>query len=159
VACTFLLCLQQATADSLSAYRDGGNLSAALLVLRSEKLILLDHSFEMLLKAGILHRGGLIRERRAKNTVGFDACVQRASNDGQIKFLSNEQALTLQLNNALRDAEQHYLLDIPEQQIYLAVRSGVTLFSDLLRSLFGEDVDAFLPDKNTWSTARNLYIE
>jgi hypothetical protein len=44
----------------------------------SSVLILLDHSFEMLLKASILHRGGRIREPRAKQTVGFDACVRKA---------------------------------------------------------------------------------
>lgn len=69
-------------------------------------LILLDHSFEMLLKSAILHRGGRIREKRAKNTLGFEACVQQALNTGAMKFLSNEQALTLQMVNALRDAEQ-----------------------------------------------------
>ena len=108
-------------------------------------LILLDHSFEMLLKAAIIHKGGRIRERRATNTIGFDACVQRALNDGKIKYLSNEQALTLQMINGLRDAEQHYLLNIPEQQLYMATKSGVTLFSDLLESVFDEKLSDFLP--------------
>jgi hypothetical protein len=40
-------------------------------------LILLDHSFEMLLKACILQRGGRIRDRGARDTIGFEACVQR----------------------------------------------------------------------------------
>lgn len=110
-------------------------------------LILLDHSFEMLLKAAIRHRGGRIREKRAKNTIGFDACVQKALNDGKLKFLTNEQALTLQMINALRDAEQHYLLEMPEQQLYLATKSGVTLFADVLKSIFGEDLRKFLPDR------------
>lgn len=39
-------------------------------------LIHLDHSFEMLLKAGILHKGGKIRAPRAKQAIGFDACVR-----------------------------------------------------------------------------------
>ncbi len=51
-------------------------------------LIFLDHSFEMLLKAGIIDRGGAIREKRGdKNTIGFDACVRKALSDGKIKFL------------------------------------------------------------------------
>ena len=41
-------------------------------------LMLLDHSFEMLLKSAILHRGGCIRDPGEKNTIGFDACVRRA---------------------------------------------------------------------------------
>lgn len=39
-------------------------------------LILLDHSFEMLLKAAILHSGGRIRWSRAKETIGFDKMRQ-----------------------------------------------------------------------------------
>lgn len=77
-------------------------------------LILLDHAFEMFLKAAILHRGGKIRERRAKETIGFDACVRRALSDGSVKFLSDEQVLLLQTINGLRDAAQHHLLDVSE---------------------------------------------
>jgi hypothetical protein len=58
-------------------------------------LILLDHSFEMLLKSAILHRGGKIRDRRAKQTIGFDDCVRRALSDGAIRFITAEQALVL----------------------------------------------------------------
>jgi hypothetical protein len=35
-------------------------------------LILMDHAFEMFLKAAILHKGGRIRQPRAKMTIGFD---------------------------------------------------------------------------------------
>ena len=41
-------------------------------------LILLDHTFEMLLKAAILHRGGKIRKPKASQTLGFDECVRKA---------------------------------------------------------------------------------
>lgn len=37
----------------------------------SGTLIQLDHSFEMLMKAAILHRGGRIREKRAKGVDRF----------------------------------------------------------------------------------------
>lgn len=76
----------------------------------------------MLLKASILHRGGGIREKRAKKTIGFNACVRRSLSDGAIKFLTEEQALVLQTINGLRDAAQH-LLDISEAQIYIQPRN------------------------------------
>jgi len=38
-------------------------------------LIFLDHSFEMLLKAAIFHKGVKIKEKRAKETIGFSTCV------------------------------------------------------------------------------------
>ena len=113
----------------------------------SSTLIQLDHAFEMLLKAAILHRGGRIRENRAKETIGFDACVRRALSDGRIKFLSDEQALVLQTINGLRDAAQHHLLDISEGQLYVHVQSGVTLFRDLLKSVFKQELVTHLPTR------------
>ncbi len=111
----------------------------------SSTLIMLDHAFEMLMKAAILHRGGRIREKRAKETIGFDACVRRSLSDGAIKYLTEEQALVLQTINGLRDAAQHHLLDISEGQLYVHVQSGVTLFRDLLKSVFGQDLVSRLP--------------
>lgn len=108
-------------------------------------LILLDHAFEMLLKSAILHRDGRIREKRANQTLGFDACVRVAFSDGNLKFLDQNQALTLQTINGLRDAAQHYLLDISEQQLYAHAQAGITLFRDLLKSVFNEDLIDHLP--------------
>lgn len=110
-------------------------------------LIFLDHSFEMLLKASILHRGSKIRERRAKQTIGFDACVRKALSDGDIKFLTKEQALTLQTINTLRDAAQHHLVDLSEQLLYLHAQSALTLFRDLLNSVFKRDLSSELPER------------
>jgi len=111
----------------------------------SATLIQLDHAFEMLLKAAIVHRGGRIREKRAKETIGFDACVRRGLSDGRIKLLTEEQALTLQTINGLRDAAQHHLLEISEGQLYVHAQSGVTLFRDLLKSVFGQELASHLP--------------
>ena len=113
----------------------------------SGTLIQLDHGFEMLLKAAILHRGGGIREKRAKETIGFDACVRRSVSDGKIKYLTEEQALVLQTINGLRDAAQHHLLDISEGQLYVHVQSGVTLFRDLLKSVFDQELATHLPTR------------
>jgi hypothetical protein len=87
-------------------------------------LIFLDHSFEMLLKAAILHRGGKIREKRAKQTIGFDGCVRKALSEGTVKFLAHEQALSLQAINSLRDAAQHHIVQLSEQHLYLHAQSG-----------------------------------
>lgn len=113
----------------------------------SSTLIQIDHAFEMLLKAALLHRGGRIREKRAKETIGFDACVRRALSDGTTKFLTEEQALVLQTLNGLRDAAQHHLLDISEGQLYVHVQSGVTLFRDILKKVFDEDLANQLPTR------------
>ena len=115
---------------------------------RSEAvLIFLDHSFEMLLKAAILQKGGQIRERRALQTHGFDKCVRMALTNGTIKFLTPEQALTLQSVNGLRDAAQHHLLDISEGHLYVIAQASVTLFRDLLLFVFDLSLHDKLPDR------------
>lgn len=108
-------------------------------------LILLDHSLEMLLKAGIVQKGGTIREKGAAETIGFDPCVRKALSNGTVKFLSEDQALALQAINGLRDAAQHYLVDLSEQQLYLHAQSGLTLIKDILNSVFGVDLLRYLP--------------
>ena len=110
-------------------------------------LILLDHAFEMLLKASIIHRGGRIREKRANETMGFDRCVRCSLSDGAIKFLTEEQALTLQGINSLRDAAQHHLLDISENQLYIHAQAGLTLFRDLSMQVFELDLCERLPNR------------
>ena len=113
----------------------------------SAVLIQIDHAFEMFLKAAIIQRGGKIRENRARETIGFDACVRRGLSNGDIKFLTEEQALTIQTINGLRDAAQHYLLDISEAQLYVHIQSGVTLFRDLLMEVFQRDLSRELPTR------------
>ncbi|MGW5723410.1 DUF3644 domain-containing protein [Amycolatopsis sp. NPDC003865] len=110
-------------------------------------LMLLDHSFEMLLKAAILHRGGRIRDPGEKNTIGFNQCVRRALSAKDLQFLTDEQALTLQAINGLRDAAQHHLLDISEGHLYLQAQSGITLYRDLLKLVFGEELREVLPER------------
>lgn len=110
-------------------------------------LILLDHAFEMLLKAAILHRGGRIRDRRATQTIGFDDCVRRALSDGTIKFINKEEALVLQVINSLRDAAQHHLVEVSEPQLYLHAQSGLTLFRDLLKRVFGRELNDEMPER------------
>ncbi|KAB1441536.1 DUF3644 domain-containing protein [Pseudodesulfovibrio senegalensis] len=110
-------------------------------------LILMDHAFELLLKASILQRGGKIRHKGDKNTIGFDASVRRGLTDGKVKFLTEEQALTLQTINGLRDAAQHYLIDLSEGQLYIHAQSGVTLYTDIYQEVFGENVANELPDR------------
>lgn len=110
-------------------------------------LILLDHAFEMLMKAAIRQRGGRIQEPRAKQTLGFDACVRAALSTGGIKFLSEEEALLLQSINSLRDAAQHYILEIAEAQLYMQAQAGLTLFRDILQAVFGKELRAVLPER------------
>jgi hypothetical protein len=110
-------------------------------------LIFLDHAFEMLLKGIILHRGGRIREPRATQTIGFDASVRKGLSDAKVKFLTDHQALTVQMINSLRDAAQHHILDIFEAHLYIQSQAGLSLFRDLFRTVFEEELQAHLPPR------------
>ena len=110
-------------------------------------LILLDHSFEMLLKAAIRHRQGKIRKPREKQTIGFESCVRKGLTDAKLKFLTDEQALTLQTINGQRDAAQHYLVDMSEHQLYFYAQAGVTLFRDIHDDVFNENLVLELPER------------
>ena len=108
-------------------------------------LIFLDHAFEMLFKSAILHRGGRIREPRAKQTIGFDTAVRKGLSDAKLKFLVDNQALTVQMINSLRDAAQHHILDISEQHLYIQAQAGLSLFRDVFKAVFGDDLQTYLP--------------
>lgn len=110
-------------------------------------LIFMDHGFEMLLKAAIIHKGGSIREKDSPNTIGFDKCLRKALSDATVKFLTEDQALSLQVINGQRDAAQHYILDISEQQLYVHMQAGFTLFSDILKDVFDQRLNEYFPER------------
>ena len=113
----------------------------------SGTLIFLNHAFEMLLKAAIVHRGGDIQERKSGETINFGDCIRRGTSDGQIKFLTEPQTVLLRAINNLRNAVQHYFVDVSENLLYLHIQSGVTVFRDLLKSVFQKDLVHELPER------------
>jgi len=110
-------------------------------------LIQLDHSFEMLLKAAIVQRGGRIRERGQPNTFGFDHCVRVGITQGKVRFLSENDAVVLRSINTLRDAAQHHLVDLSEQHLYIHAQAGLTLFRAIMKDALDRDLRSELPDR------------
>ncbi|MBU2446669.1 MAG: hypothetical protein KJ666_14025 [Bacteroidetes bacterium] len=110
-------------------------------------LVLLDRAFELLLKSVIRHKGGRIRERYAKETIGFDSCVRKCVSDAQVKCLTEVEALTIQIINSLRDAAQHYIVEVSEQQLYIYTQSALTLFDKMLKDVFNKKLIDYLPER------------
>jgi hypothetical protein len=110
-------------------------------------LILLDRAFELQLKAAILHKGGSIREKQSKETIGFSKSVRVSITAGQTRFMKEEEAVTPQIINSLRDAAQHHVVDISEQQLYLYSQAGITLYDSILQRVFGKKLADFVPDR------------
>lgn len=110
-------------------------------------LIFLDRAFELFLKAIILTKGVKIREKRAKQTIGFDQCVRKCVSDAKIKSITEEEAITIQIVNTLRDQAQHYILEVSEQQLYIYCQSALSLFDKLLRNVFKQKLLDYLPER------------
>lgn len=110
-------------------------------------MILIDHAFEMFLKAALVHRGGKIRDKDSPKTIGLDACIRKALTDANVKFLNDNQALTIQAINGIRDACYHYYVEISEHLLYFHAQAGMTLFRDLCRSVFGKELKDVLPER------------
>jgi len=108
-------------------------------------LVLLDHAIEMLLKAAIVHRGGRIKEVGATETLSTKSCVNKLLTNAKIKCLTESQAALVRTINALRDAEQHYLIDVQEHLLYLNVLAGVTFVQDFLEDVFGATLAKHIP--------------
>lgn len=110
-------------------------------------LILLDRGFELILKAAIIHKGGKIREAYERETIGFEKCVRKCLDDAAVKFLSVDEGLTIQIINSLRDAAQHDVVELSEQELYLHAQAGVTLFRDILARVFNEKLSDHVPER------------
>jgi hypothetical protein len=107
-------------------------------------LLHLQHSFEMLLKAALVQAGVSVFDRKTGRSLGFERCINLAMGVATIK-LSETDAGALRAIDAMRDDEQHWFNEVPEQLLYLHVRAGVTLFDDLLQRAFGDRLASHLP--------------
>jgi len=114
---------------------------------REGVLIFLDRAFELLLKAILASKNRSLREESSKETFGFDKCVRVCMSDARVQCISKDEAIPLQIINSLRDAAQHYLLEISESQLYLYSQAGVSLFKRLLRDVFGKNLTDYFPER------------
>ncbi|WP_191984213.1 DUF3644 domain-containing protein [Amycolatopsis eburnea] len=108
-------------------------------------LLHLQHGFEMLLKAALVHTGEKnVFDRESGRSIGIDKCIRLSTGNDIIK-LADADAGTIRAIDAMRDDEQHWFNVVSEQLLYLHVRAGVTLFDDLLQRVFSENLATHLP--------------
>jgi hypothetical protein len=111
-------------------------------------LIFLDRAFELLLKAIIVEKGGSIRDKRDPSlTIGHDACLRLCFSDSKVKCLSEEEVVSLQNLNSLRDAAQHYIVEPSEGQLYVYSQAAVTTFKRIALDALGVAVGDAVPDR------------
>ncbi|WP_018021594.1 hypothetical protein [Corynebacterium doosanense] len=108
-------------------------------------LLHLQHSFEMLLKAGLLATGDTaVFDRKKRMAIGMETCVKRCQQQAGIK-LTDEEAGTIRVLDNLRDGEQHWHQVVEEGLLYLHSRAAVTLFDDLLYRIWGLRLAEHIP--------------
>jgi hypothetical protein len=110
-------------------------------------LLALQHAFEMLLKAALVHKqrpGDSVFDKSTGRSIGFERCGTLATDRLGIKLTTFEQGV-LRAVDAMRDDEQHWYNGVNEQILYLQSRLAITAFDDILRRVFGEALADHLP--------------
>jgi hypothetical protein len=107
-------------------------------------LILLHHSFEMLLKAAILQKTGKVRDKSDKFTYRFDRCLAVAA---ERKILSSDEITTLSILDAQRDQAMHFYIETSEDILYVHAQSAVTLFAKVLSTEFKVSLSERIPSR------------
>lgn len=122
--------------SAFNDYDDDGRCTAVLLHFQ--------HSFEMLLKAGLVHKKLNVMNPKDGKAIGFEKCV----NLGREHLgLSDLEAGTLRAIDSLRDDEQHWLTTASEAMLYIHCRAGTTMFDEILQRVFGESLADYIPHR------------
>lgn len=108
-------------------------------------MLLLAHSFEMLLKAIIFQRRGSIRDPGQQYTYKLGRCINIVHSD--LKVLSADDLPIVWAIKQDRNAAAHDSVSFSEDMLWLHVRSAVTIFGRLLKAAFGEDIADVIPSR------------
>ena len=108
-------------------------------------LILLHHAFEMLLKAVIKDRTGVVHAEGDKYTYGFDKCLEVMQNE--LSMISADERITLSMLDALRDTTVHYFQEMSEDLLYVQAQAAATLFDSVLNKGFGQRLANCIPKR------------
>lgn len=123
---------------AFNSFHEDGRLTTTLLHLQ--------HACEMLLKAALVQKKIEVFDRKTGTSIGFEKCVNLAS-QRHTCHLSQSDAGTLRAIDSLRDAEQHWLVVVEEDLLYLHIRALVTIFDDVLHRVFEERLADHLPPR------------
>ncbi|WP_415385174.1 hypothetical protein [Roseomonas sp. BN140053] len=128
------LCSLRRAVTAFNGFDEDGRVTCILLHMQ--------HASEMLLKAILVQKRVKVFDPGKQTSLGFAKCVNLAM---QHAGLTAEEAGLLRAVDAFRDAEQHWLIVVPEDVLYLHARGLVTIFDDLLRRTLGDTLASHLP--------------
>ncbi len=128
------LCSLRRAVTAFNSCEDDGRVTCVLLHLQ--------HAAEMLLQAILVQRRVEVFDSQKQISIGFEKCINLAT---QYAKLTSQEAGLLRAIDALRDAEQHWMIVVPEDLLFLHARGFVTTFDDLLKRVLEDALAAHLP--------------
>ena len=108
-------------------------------------LILLHHSFELILKSLVLARTGCVFDEQRGFSFSFDKCLRIA--EEELQFVTKDHRKFLSMLDNLRDSAMHYYQEISEQVLYIFAQASISLFNDLIRIATSKGLLEFLPGR------------
>jgi hypothetical protein len=110
----------------------------------TKTLLHLQHSCEMLLKACLVQRQVNILDPQKGHSVGFKKCLNLAR---EHCGFTDTQAGVFRVIDSLRDGEQHWLITVIEEVLFLHARGLVTAIDEILAREFKETLSDHLPTR------------
>jgi hypothetical protein len=128
------LCSLRRAVTTFNACDDDGRVTTILLHLQ--------HAAEMLLKTILVQKRVRVFDPGKRTSVGMEKCIRLA---GQHVPLTEQEAGLMRAINAFRDAEQHWMIVVEEDVLFLHARAFVTIFDDLLKRALEDTLSDHLP--------------
>jgi hypothetical protein len=128
------LCSLRRAVTAFNSCDDDGRITCVLLHMQ--------HAAEMLLKAILVQNGVRVFDPNKRTSIGFEKCINLATQHAK---LTQEEAGLLRAVDAFRDAEQHWLIIVAEDVLYLHARGFITTFDDLLTRTLDDTLADHLP--------------
>lgn len=121
---------------SYNGYDENGRITSTLLHIQ--------HACEMLIKASLVQCKVKLFDKQKGRSFGFDKCVNLAS---QHCNLTDGAAGVMRAISSLRDAEQHWIVVVDEEMLYLHLRGIVTSIDEVLKAVLADDLASNLPER------------
>jgi len=103
-------------------------------------------STHLLIKAALAQGVTRLFDKETKTSLGLERCLRLASGGAPVR-LRTEEAGAIRALDAMRDAEQHWLITVSEDLMFLHVRALVTVFDDVMKRVFEEGLADHLPTR------------
>lgn len=108
-------------------------------------VMMLAHSFEMLLKAAIFQARGTVRDKGEDLSHSLKRCISICVDELHLVEL-DERTLLLAIKQD-RDCATHDLIAMSEDMLWVHMRAGITIFRRILHDVFEEDLTDQLPGR------------